>query len=73
MSAQRDHRPDRGTMNGVSRAMKQAFAPDSPVDPGLRELIQQVDGTYGPDQAADHRAKQLLERLKKLPWDGVRA
>lgn len=61
---------DRSTMNGVSRGLKTAFAPDSPVDPELRALIRNLDGTYGPDVAADRRANQLLEHIKSLPWDG---
>jgi hypothetical protein len=61
-------KPDEGLKNGISRSLNAAFAPDSPVDPTLRNLIDKADGTYLPDEAADRRASHLLERLKKLPW-----
>lgn len=65
--------PDPGELNGVSRAMRGAFAPDSPVDPELVKLIRKADGKYIPDEAADERASNLLDRLRNLPWgnDGV--
>lgn len=64
-----ERKPDLGTANGVDRSLKAAFAPDSPVDPELEKLIRTADGKYSPDEAADHRAGRLLDRLKSLPWD----
>lgn len=61
-------KPDRDTRNGVGRSLGAAFTTDSPVDPELRNLISQAEGVYIPDSAADQRASNLLERLKRLPW-----
>lgn len=63
-------RPDEAVLNGVGRDLRAAFAPDSPVDPELRRLIRRADGKgqYLPDEAADQRADNLLDRLKHLPW-----
>ena len=69
MSAQH-RKPDEGVRNGVGRSLNAAFAPDPAVDPSLRNLIDKANGTYLPDEVADRRAKQLLERLRHLPWDG---
>ena len=62
-------KPDQGLMNGIGRAMKSAFAPDSPIDPELVKLIRKADGKYIPDEAADERVNNLLDRLIRLPWD----
>jgi len=60
--------PDPDELKGLTRAMKGAFAPNSPVDPELVKLIRKVDGKYVPDEAADERAGNLLDRLKNLSW-----
>lgn len=61
-------KPDEGMKMGITRGLKTAFAPDSPVDPELRRLIREADGVYLPDEVSDERVGQLLTRLKELPW-----
>lgn len=64
-----NEKPDKWEFKGVSRSLRTAFAPDSPIDPELERLIRKTDGKYVPDEIADKRRDQLISRLEKLPWD----
>jgi hypothetical protein len=72
MARDRQATPDPGELHGVGRSLKRVFTPDPPIHPELVALIRSADGKYGPDEAADERAEQLLKRLKRLPWGDER-